>query len=155
MTTLGKGNPLIPLVKQIESASRFVNEEVANRLYEIIKEHLPEKSKTVRQEEEEEKLAPFSIDAALSKQLKTLERLQMLAASSEDVAEVKSIISASSTVISQMNKLKDDVDAERALRIMEDAVIQALDELGDVKISERFRQLVAEKTKHAREVRRS
>jgi hypothetical protein len=151
VNSFAHGNPINHLVKDLEDSRRFIDTGLAIRLNEIIKDVLPSRGPA----EEDEEFGEFSITKALKKQMKTLKRIQDVAATSDDVGELKAVLTASRDIITQMTKLKDIVDAEGALRIIEDSLVECLDELGDEKLKEKFRELINAKTKHAKDLKRN
>jgi len=141
MNTLIPSNPLAPVVKQVVEGARYLNSELSSKLYTVIKPHL----KPSEQEDEEVEVSSFSVTKALRKQMATLERLQTLASGSEDVSEVKSVMTAARDVITQMTKFQSHVESEETLKIVEDSVVEALEELGDEEIKDRFFKILTAK----------
>lgn len=139
MSTIAPSNPLSPIVKQLVDGARYLNTDLSLKLYEVIKPHVP----SLRVAEEEEEVTSFSLSRAMQKQMATLNRLQMIAAGSEDISELKSVMTASRDLITQMSKFKSDLESEETLRIMEDAIAEALEELGNDEIKDRFYKILS------------
>lgn len=140
------GNPLNSLVRQVVEAGQYFTKDHYDQLRPLLEKVAPlELSQAEAFSRDSDSLNSTSIATLLSKQVALYNRLQAVANSSDSVKELKDVMSASQALIQQISKLKDTVTSEETLGILEDCIAEALNDLGDEEIKQRFFSLFKER----------
>lgn len=133
---LGATNPLDPLVQDILANKNYLTPTHIALLRELLPEVVDTKVN-----------GSFNLKTQIQKQLTILARIQTLALSSENIDEMKKVLSASKDLSLLISKLQSTIDSEARSQHIENAVVEALNEIGVDELKQAYLSILGKKLK--------
>lgn len=128
-------NPLEPIVDQIRIGRPYITQAIADRLMDLIPDEF-KKVETVGKGN--------SVEVMMEKLSRMATRLETATAGSSDTKELRDAFTSLREMINLVTKLRDDINTERQIRAMEEAIVATLEEVAP-ELKERYIDLLSKK----------
>lgn len=122
-------NPLEYHVQQIIENPNYLTSEQVAKLLGVI----PEEKKGSR-----DKNLNTSLKRQLDRQLRMMEKLESLAASSTDIGEMKQVLTAAKDLFNLLAKFQAAIRAEEKVQAVEESILDAMNAVGNDDLRTKF-----------------
>ena len=125
MNPLDRRNPLDLPVKQITDHPQFLTKTHIEELRKLI----PASTVTTQS---------LTIEGQIDRQLRFMDTLASLSTGSTDISEVHKVMNAQKDLINLLQKIKEEIDAEKQLKKIEDSIVKAFETFPNPELRQQF-----------------